>query len=99
MAVQLNALNDTVFFTNIAATTAAFTLRGGQYGLDVIATFGGGNVTLQRLAADGTTWVTVLAPVTTAGYATVNLPGGTYRFSITTATAVYIQLTSVVTAF
>lgn len=84
-------------FPNIAANTAAFTLRGGSYAVSVTATFGGGSVTLQRLAADGSTYVTCLTAFTAAGYATANLPGGTYRFTIATATAVYVDITSIVT--
>lgn len=84
-------------FSNISANTAAFTLHGGQYGVTVTATFGGGNVTLQRLAADGATYVTCLTAFTAAGYATVNLPPGTYRFAVTTAAAVYVDITSVAT--
>ena len=84
-------------FSNIAATTAAFTLRGGSYGIDVSATFGGGSVTLQKLSGDGTTYVTCLTAFSAAGYASVNLPSGTYRVAIATATAVYVQITSIVT--
>jgi hypothetical protein len=84
-------------FSNISATTAAFTLRGGQYAVTVTATFGGGSVTLQRLAADGSTWVTCLTAFSAAGYATVNLPSGTYRLTVATATAIYADVTSVVT--
>ena len=84
--------------SNISATTSAFTLRGGQYGVTVIAAFGGGSVTLQRLAADGSTWVTCLTAFTAAGYASVNLPSGSYRLAIATATAVYVDIVSIVTA-
>jgi hypothetical protein len=42
---------ESVQFSNISATTAAFTLRGGAaYALTVHATFGGGNLQLQILA-------------------------------------------------
>lgn len=85
-------------FSNISATTATFTLRGGQYGVMVNATFGGGSVTLQRLSLDGSTYVTVLTAFSAAGYATVNLPSGTYRLTIATATAVYAEVLSIVTA-
>lgn len=84
-------------FANISATPASFNLRGGTYGIEVSATFGGGSVTLQRLSGDGSTYVTVLAAFTTAGYASVNLPSGTYRFLIATATAVFIDLYGIVT--
>jgi hypothetical protein len=82
-------------FTNIAATTAAFTLPSGNYGVTVTATFGGGSVTVQRLAADGTTYVTCLTAFTAAGYASVLIPTGTYRIAIATATAVYVDIASI----
>lgn len=84
-------------FSNISATSAAFTLRGGQYALTVSATFGGGSVTLTRLAADNSTYVTCLTAFTAAGYATVNLPSGTYKLAVVTAAAVYADITAVVT--
>lgn len=86
-------------FSNISASTAAFTLRGGTYGATVKAT-GFGTVKLQKLAPDGVTYVSVSTDTDFAadGYASVNLPGGTYRFEVTTATAVYADITSIVTA-
>jgi len=89
---------ENIQFTNISANTAAFTLRGGNYGITVSATFGGGSVTLQRLAADGTTYVTCVTAFTAAGFASANLPSGTYRFTIAMATAVYVDIVSIVTA-
>jgi len=88
---------ENVQFTNISASTAAFTLRGGNYGITVSATFGGGSVTLQRLAADAATYVTVVTAFTAAGYASANLPSGTYRLTIATATAVYADVVSIAT--
>jgi hypothetical protein len=84
-------------FTNIAATTAGFVVKGGSYGLSVVATFGGGNVQLQLLGPDGSTWLSVGSAVTANGFASLTLPPGTYRIAITTATAVYAALTSVPT--
>lgn len=84
-------------FSNISATPASFTLRGGQYAVTSTATWGGGSATLQRLAADGSTYVTCLTAFSADGYATVNLPSGTYRLLIATATALYADIVSVVT--
>jgi hypothetical protein len=42
-------------FSNIAATTAAFALKGGKYARVASATFGGGNLQLQTLSLDGST--------------------------------------------
>lgn len=85
-------------FSNISATPADFVLRGGQYGVMVNATFGGGSVTLKRKSLDGSTYVQVLAPFSANGYATVNLPNGTYQLTIATATAVNAEVLSIVTA-
>jgi hypothetical protein len=81
-------------FSNIDASTAAFPLKGGSYGIAVTATFGGGSVKLQRLSLDGSTYVSMSSAcdITAAGGAIVNLPPGTYRFTIATATAVYAEV-------
>lgn len=85
-------------YSNISATTAAFTLPAGNYGVTVTATFGGGSVTLQRLAADASTYVTCLTAFTAAGYATVLLPSGSYKFAVATATGVYVDISSIAEA-
>ncbi len=85
-------------FSNISATTASFILRGGCYGVTAKATWGGGSVTLQRLSPDGATYVTVLTAFTADGYASANLPSGTYRLLVATATAIYVDVVSIVTA-
>jgi hypothetical protein len=96
MAIQ-PLLNGSRIFTNIAATPASFTLRGGLYGVTSKGTWGGGSATLQRLAFDGATYVTVLTAITADGYATVQLPPGTYRVLIATATAVYLDIIAIAT--
>ena len=88
-------LKPSVLFSNISATTAAFTLAGGLYGITVIATFGGGNVVLQRLSADAVTYISVHTALTAAGYVSVSLPPGTYKLAITTATAVYAYISAI----
>ena len=84
-------------FKNVSTTQGPFTLRGGNYGMTVHATFGGGSVTLQRLSPDGSTFVTVLTAFSADGYASANLPSGTYQIAITTATAVYVDVVATVT--
>jgi len=73
---------DAVTFSNISATTAAFTLLGGTYAITVVgATFG--SVTLQVLANDGTTWLTAATAITANGTASpVYLPPGSYKFAL-----------------
>lgn len=79
---------------NISATTAAFPLLGGLYGVDCVATFSAGTVKLQKLAGDQSTYVSVSSGTdfSAAGYATVNLPAGTYKLTVATATAAYVQI-------
>lgn len=84
-------------FSNISATPASFVLRGGSYGVTAKATWGGGSVTLQRLSPDNSTYVTVLTAFSADGYASVNLPGGTYRLLVATATAIFVDVVSIVT--
>lgn len=79
---------------NIAATTAAFTLQGGRYALTVIGTITT-SVTLQRLAADGSTYVTAATAFTAAGYQVSDLAQGTYRWAISSATGVYAEIESI----
>jgi hypothetical protein len=81
-----------VSFSNILATPASFILRGGNYGVTAKATWGGDSVTLQRLSPDGTTYVTVLTAFTADGYQNANLPSGTYRLLVATATAIYVDV-------
>lgn len=99
IVTQLSAATwstDTRIFSNISATPSKFLLYGGQYAVTVHATFGGGSVTLQRQAVDGLTMVTCLTAFTADGFATVNLPAGTYQLTIVTATGVYADVSSVI---
>jgi hypothetical protein len=90
-------LNRPVTFTNISATPASFALRGGLYGVTSKGTWGGGSATLQRLAPDNATYVTVLTAFSADGFATVQLVPGTYRVAILTATAVYFDIVAIAT--
>lgn len=90
--------NTSQSFSNISATTAAFTLRGGNYGMTAKATWGGGSVTLQRLAADGSSYITALTAFSADGFQTALLPAGTYKIAVATATAVYIDVSAIAEA-
>jgi hypothetical protein len=87
-------------FNDISGTPGGFPLEAGQYGVTVVAgTWNSGVVTMEKLAGDGTTYVTCLTAFSGVdGYSTVNLPAGTYRFSISAASGVYIQVEPVVDA-
>jgi len=86
---------EAVVFSNISATTAAFTFGGGSAKFTVIATFGGGNVGLDQLGPDGVTWLATLTALTVNSATAVSLPPGQFRVSVATATAVYAQLARV----
>jgi hypothetical protein len=49
------------------------------------ATFGGGNLQLQTLSLDGSTWINVGSSVTAAGLTTYDLPPGQDCIAVTTA--------------
>lgn len=87
---------ESVAFKNISATPAAFTLSGGVYVLDAVATWGGGSLTLQRLGPDGSTLLDAATALTANGTSgAIALPPGSYRLTIATATAVYVTVVRV----
>ena len=72
---------------NISATPAPFKLAAGMYKLTVHAeTWGGGSVTLQRLAADGATYATAFKVFSADGSDTSYVPSGAYQLTIAAAT-------------
>lgn len=88
---------DAKLFSNIGATTAAFSLLGGKYAIAAAAT-GSGTMGLQILGPDGSTFIaahTAFAAVT--GYIVVDLPPGQYKFVIATFTAVYASIVRIPT--
>lgn len=89
---------DRVVFSNIAATTAPFSLRGGSYWIETKST-GTGTLDLQRLGPDGVTYTARITQITaTAGQQTISLPPGTYKWAIATFTANYLEITRIPTA-
>jgi hypothetical protein len=88
---------DAVEFANIAATTAAFKLKGGYYICACIGT-GFGSVDLQCLGPDQSTWLATPTATHFAAngcVATGYLPPGQYRFAIATTTAVFASVAGV----
>ncbi len=84
--------SEAVQFSNIAATTAAFQLRGGKYAIQAAAT-GAGTMGLQMQLPDGATFIAVhTAFAATTGFIVVDLPPGQYKFVIATFTAVYATM-------
>lgn len=97
--MSMQGYYDQVTYSNVSASQTAFKLLGGTYGILVTATWGGGSVDLKKLSADGTTYVSVLTTTFTANaFQIVSVPPGTYQLTVTTATAVYADITSVISA-
>lgn len=86
----------TVSYSNISATTAAFVLSPGLYNVGAHATWSGGSVTLQQLAVDGTTWLTALTAFSADGVSSGVYLAGTYRVLVTTATGVYVAISTMI---
>lgn len=91
-----------------AATFGPILLEGGCYQLSAKATWGGGNLILQQLLPDATTYVTLFGQPSSAtpntwvgnlaadGVLTFpSLPPGTYQLVYATGTALYAALTRV----
>jgi hypothetical protein len=88
---------DSKFFSNISSTTAPFNLKGGYYMVACVATFGGGNVELQMLGPDQSTYLSAptALKLSAAGSIAGYLPPGVYKFIVTTATAVFCSAAGV----
>ncbi len=85
-----------VVANNVGATPADFSIMGGVYVLDTIAT-GSGSLTLARKGPDDSTYITAATAITaTSGNSgAIALPPGVYRLVIATFTAVYATLTRI----
>lgn len=89
MAIATSDFKDGISFTGGGNGDAPkFTLLGGRYAFAVHATFGGGNVQLNVLMPDGTTYIAASAALTADGTQIVDLPPGSFEIVITTATGV-----------
>jgi len=90
------ATGDAVKFSNLGAvTTNSFPLLGGKYSVVWQATLGGGNLQLQVLSDDGSTFVPVGSAIAALGATTFDLAAGVYRFVITTSTANFITVVGI----
>jgi hypothetical protein len=87
----MSEATDAYQFSNISATTAPFQLQGGMYSMSANATWSTGDIQLQALSIDGTTWLDIPDGDFAADgfFSPLYLPAGQYRIEVTTATAVY----------
>jgi len=81
-----------VLIDNGSATSAGTAWNGGRGQFSAVATWGGGNVVLQYLGPNGSTWLPVGTALTADGFYTFELAPGQIRAAVTTATAVYARV-------
>lgn len=81
--------------SNQSATPAQFTLSGGLYQFNVVASWASGTVTLKTLGPDNTTWLSMTASFTANGGATLYLAPGQYQVVFSGVTAVYWSIARV----
>lgn len=82
-----------VLLSNASATGSDVFISGGMYVFMAEATFGGGTVKLQIKLPQGTYADVTSGSLTAAGMTVgLNLPPGSYRANVATATAVYASL-------
>jgi hypothetical protein len=95
-------------WNDIDATPEEFRLNAGVFGLTLLATWGGGNVVLERRLPepdpDTPSYVAMTpafgtSPATANGYSVFYLPAGLYRLSITTATGVSGRIEKIASGF
>ena len=72
------ATGDIVKFNNLGTgNTSSFNLFGGKYAVTWQATLGGGNLQLQALSGDGSTFIPVGTAIAALGLTVFDLPTGT----------------------
>lgn len=80
-----------ILLSNASATSNPAQWGGGRGLFTAVATWGGGNVTLQYMGPDESTWLTAATALTANGMVAFELPPGKIRAAVTTATGVYAQ--------
>ena len=91
----MTSVTESKKFTSLGiANTAAFLLKGGRY-LVIANAASTATVDLTALSADGSTFVKVMATITTSGFAVVDLAPGQYRVEIAVAGSANVSITSV----
>ena len=91
---MMKCIVDGAVFQGLSATTNAFALRGGRYGVAVAGLFGDGTVSLQFSVDDEAVWSTATT-FTRPGYAIVELPPCQGRFGIEVASEIYASIATV----
>jgi hypothetical protein len=91
--MRTNTASEFFLFQSQTGTTAQFVLLyGGTYGVFVCGLFGGGTVVLQAIGPDGSSLVSVDTGTTVSDYVVLQLPPGTYQFTVTGQTAAALAM-------
>jgi hypothetical protein len=82
---------------SIDSGSPSFVLQhGGRYSVEAKATaWNSGSVSLMLLGPDGSTYIDTGADFSANGVKTEDLPPGTYKFAVTSATGVAASVTSI----
>jgi hypothetical protein len=89
---------DAVSFASLSAGNAAFRLNGGYYLVSAIAaSWGGGNIELQALGPDGSTWLSLPTALKLSANGEIGgyLSPGQFRFAVTTTTDITCSVAGV----
>lgn len=79
-----------------ATSSDSFALQGGVYVMDAIATWNAGSITLQRLGPDGATYMNAATGLSADGTTgALTLPAGTYKFTVATATGLWVSISRI----
>lgn len=101
----MGTTRDGILLQNVAAGTygaipaggtppaVSYLLKGGRYFITSSATFG--SIQLNKLSADGATWVPAAAAIAAAGVLALDLGVGYYQFVLTGGSAYFIDLTAI----
>ena len=87
MALALTIQGDSAVVTGLSnQSSGSFFLVGGAYAFTAVG--GAGNIVLQQLGPDGSTWLNSFTALTATGVQSpLYLPPGTFRFSGTNTNA------------
>lgn len=84
------------FTSATAADSNTFPLDGGAYCMDIVASWGGGSITLKRLGPDGLTYLTAATALSADGTSgSIALPKGTYKFVVATAAGIWASISRI----
>lgn len=76
-----------------ASDSPTFQLLGGRYAIQVVGTFAGGSIDFKVLGPDGATFLScLLSPFVSNDVSLVDLPPGTFKFTITNVTNAFASI-------